>query len=95
VRLDQHRSRPATETVQAYISDLVTSVTWAIKELKAYRQVTVPGGERDGRHRAAGGGLHMVHRGRPPGSSRPGELASLASSARTRATLRSARFRIG
>ena len=44
VRLSNSGSRPATETVQAYISDLVTSVTWAIKELKAYRQVTVPAG---------------------------------------------------
>ena len=44
VRLTNTGSRPATETVQAYVSDLVTSVTWAIKELKAYRQVTVPAG---------------------------------------------------
>jgi beta-glucosidase len=44
VRLTNTGSRPATETVQAYISDLVTSVTWAIKELKGYRQVTVPAG---------------------------------------------------
>jgi beta-glucosidase len=37
--------RAATETVQAYVSDVVTSVTWANRELKAYRQVTVaPGG---------------------------------------------------
>jgi beta-glucosidase len=27
------------------VSDLVTSVTWAAKELKAYRKVTVPAGE--------------------------------------------------
>jgi beta-glucosidase len=33
------------ETVQAYVSDLVTSVTWAVRELKAYRQVEVPAGE--------------------------------------------------
>ncbi|MEU0300964.1 glycoside hydrolase family 3 N-terminal domain-containing protein [Streptomyces sp. NPDC006175] len=40
--------RPALETVQAYISDMVTSVTWAEKELKAYRQVTLaPGEERE------------------------------------------------
>jgi beta-glucosidase len=36
--------RPTVETVQAYVSDLVTSVTWAARELKAYRQVTVPPG---------------------------------------------------
>ena len=45
VRLTNTGSRPAVETVQAYVSDLVTSVTWAVRELKAYRQVTVPPGE--------------------------------------------------
>jgi beta-glucosidase len=45
VRLTNTGSRPATETIQAYVSDLVTSVTWAAKELKAYRQVIVPAGE--------------------------------------------------
>jgi beta-glucosidase len=38
-------SRPAIETVQVYLRDTVTSVTWAEKELKAYRQVTVAPGE--------------------------------------------------
>jgi beta-glucosidase len=37
--------RPARETVQAYVSDLVTSVTWAARELKAFRQVTIAPGE--------------------------------------------------
>ncbi|MEV8505921.1 glycoside hydrolase family 3 N-terminal domain-containing protein [Actinoplanes sp. NPDC051475] len=45
VRLTNTGTRPALETVQAYISDLVTSVTWAAKELKAYRQVPVAPGE--------------------------------------------------
>jgi beta-glucosidase len=45
VRLVNSGSRPALETVQAYVSDLVTSVTWAVRELKAYRQVVVPAGE--------------------------------------------------
>ncbi|MFG2428015.1 glycoside hydrolase family 3 N-terminal domain-containing protein [Streptomyces sp. NPDC048590] len=41
-------ARPALETVQVYISDTVTSVTWAEKELKAYRQVDLaPGEERE------------------------------------------------
>ncbi len=31
--------RPTLETVQVYVRDLVTSATWADKELKAYRQV--------------------------------------------------------
>ncbi|MFD9501494.1 glycoside hydrolase family 3 N-terminal domain-containing protein [Streptomyces sp. NPDC060035] len=37
--------RPVRETVQVYISDTVTSVTWAEKELKAYRQVELAPGE--------------------------------------------------
>lgn len=37
--------RPTIETVQAYISDLVTSVSWTDKELKAYKQVTLAPGE--------------------------------------------------
>jgi beta-glucosidase len=45
VRLTNTGPRPALETVQAYVSDLVTSVTWAVRELKAYRQVEVPAGE--------------------------------------------------
>ncbi|WP_306209067.1 exo-beta-d-1,3/1,6-glucosidase [Actinoplanes sp. RD1] len=46
VTLANTGTRPALETVQAYVSDLVTSVTWASRELKAYRQVQVPPGER-------------------------------------------------
>ena len=38
-------TRPALETVQVYLSDRVTSVTWAEKELKAYRQVHLAPGE--------------------------------------------------
>jgi beta-glucosidase len=34
--------RPAHEVVQAYVHDVVTSVTWAAKELKAFRRVVVP-----------------------------------------------------
>ncbi|WP_367326292.1 glycoside hydrolase family 3 N-terminal domain-containing protein [Streptomyces sp. HUAS ZL42] len=45
VRLTNSGSRPALETVQAYVSDLTTSVTWAEQELKAFSQVTVPPGE--------------------------------------------------
>ncbi len=37
--------RPVLETVQAYISDAITSVTWATKELKGYRQILVQPGE--------------------------------------------------
>jgi beta-glucosidase len=36
VTLTNTGTRPATETVQAYISDTVTSVTWADRELKAF-----------------------------------------------------------
>jgi beta-glucosidase len=37
--------RPTRETVQAYVSDLVTSVSWAEQELKAFRQVDLAPGE--------------------------------------------------
>ncbi|MEQ6898348.1 glycoside hydrolase family 3 N-terminal domain-containing protein [Microbacterium sp. KR10-403] len=36
--------RPARETVQLYVCDDVTSVSWAEKELKAYRQVDIAPG---------------------------------------------------
>jgi beta-glucosidase len=38
-------TRPALETIQIYISDTVTSATWAASELKAYEQVTLAPGE--------------------------------------------------
>ncbi|RPE77824.1 MULTISPECIES: glycoside hydrolase family 3 N-terminal domain-containing protein [unclassified Frondihabitans] len=38
--------RPALETVQVYIADQVTSVTWAEKELKAFVQVDLRPGEK-------------------------------------------------
>jgi beta-glucosidase len=45
VRLTNSGNRPALETVQAYVSDLTTSVTWAEQELKAFTQVEVLPGE--------------------------------------------------
>jgi len=45
ITLENTGTRPARETVQVYVSDLVTSVTWAEKELKAYKQVDVLPGE--------------------------------------------------
>lgn len=45
VTLKNTGDRPSLETVQVYVSDLVTSVTWATKELKAFRQVEVPAGK--------------------------------------------------
>jgi len=38
-------SRPALETVQVYVHDVVSSVTWAEKELKTYTQVALEPGE--------------------------------------------------
>jgi len=38
-------ARPALETVQAYVRDAVTSVSWTDKELKTYRQVGLAPGE--------------------------------------------------
>ena len=45
VTLTNTGQRTAYEVVQAYVTDVVTSVTWATKELKAFRRVTVPAGE--------------------------------------------------
>ncbi|MEU0383481.1 glycoside hydrolase family 3 N-terminal domain-containing protein [Streptomyces chartreusis] len=45
VRLTNNGNRPALETVQAYISDLTTSVTWAEQELKGFVQTEIPPGE--------------------------------------------------
>ncbi|MBA8808459.1 beta-glucosidase [Promicromonospora sukumoe] len=46
VTLTNTGARPARETVQVYVSDTVTSVSWTDKELKAYRQVDLAPGER-------------------------------------------------
>ncbi|WP_263119444.1 glycoside hydrolase family 3 N-terminal domain-containing protein [Cellulomonas fimi] len=45
VTLTNTGDRPSRETVQVYVSDTVTSVSWADKELKTYRQVDVAPGE--------------------------------------------------
>jgi beta-glucosidase len=45
VTLTNTGARPAIETVQVYVRDEVTSVSWAVRELKTYRQVTVRPGE--------------------------------------------------
>ena len=42
VTLKNESDLDVIETVQAYVSDLVTSASWADKELKGYTQVTVP-----------------------------------------------------
>lgn len=44
VRLRNLGERTAFETVQAYVSDLVTSVTWSDQELKAFTQVELAPG---------------------------------------------------
>ena len=38
-------NRPAIETVQAYVTDVVTSVTWAERELKSFTRVRVGPGQ--------------------------------------------------
>ncbi|WP_395400499.1 glycoside hydrolase family 3 N-terminal domain-containing protein [Arthrobacter sp. UC242_113] len=45
VTLTNTGTRPALDTVQVYIADLVTSVTWAERELKTFTQVQVMPGE--------------------------------------------------
>jgi beta-glucosidase len=45
VELRNRGTRPALETVQLYVRDLVTSASWADKELKGFRQVLLQPGE--------------------------------------------------
>lgn len=45
VTLTNTGTRPALETVQVYVADTVTSVTWAERELKSFVQVQVAAGE--------------------------------------------------
>ena len=45
VDLTNTGQRPGTEVVQAYISDLVTSVSWADRELKAFRRIQLDPGQ--------------------------------------------------
>lgn len=45
ITLSNTGTRPVVETVQVYISDSVTSVSWADKELKAFQQVSLEPGE--------------------------------------------------
>ncbi|KJK44119.1 beta-D-glucosideglucohydrolase [Lentzea aerocolonigenes] len=45
ITLTNTGSRPARETVQVYVSDAVTSVSWADKELKTFKQVDLAPGE--------------------------------------------------
>jgi beta-glucosidase len=45
VTLTNTGHRTAYEVVQVYVTDVVTSVTWAAKELKAFQRVEVPPGE--------------------------------------------------
>ncbi len=45
VTLHNTGDRPVTETVQVYLSDKVTSVSWADSELKGFRQVDLAPGE--------------------------------------------------
>lgn len=45
VRLTNTGERPCLETVQVYVSDVVTSVTWADRELKSFVQVHLDAGE--------------------------------------------------
>jgi beta-glucosidase len=42
VTLKNTGARPVLETVQLYVSDLVTSASWANRELKGFTQVHVP-----------------------------------------------------
>jgi beta-glucosidase len=46
ITLENTGTRPSLETVQVYVRDLISSVTWAVRELKTYQQVWVQPGQR-------------------------------------------------
>ncbi|MFI7546905.1 glycoside hydrolase family 3 N-terminal domain-containing protein [Actinoplanes sp. NPDC049599] len=95
VRLTNTGSRPALETVQVYISDLVTSVTWAGRELKAYRQVLVPAGESVTVELAVPAADCSLVTADARRVVEPGEFDLLVGPDSRPASLLSARFRIG
>ena len=92
---DQHRHPPGAGNRSGLRSDLVTTVTWAEKELKSYRQVTCrPGRNRDRRPRDF---PPPPAPWSPPTSRRivePGEFALLVGPSSRPADLLSASFRI-
>lgn len=47
VRVRNSGSRPVTETVQLYVSDVVTSASWADKELKGFTQLEIAPGSTE------------------------------------------------
>ena len=66
ITLTNTGKRPSTETIQAYITDTVTSATWAERELKAFTQATIqPGESVDVADRDPGRALLHRQRGRP------------------------------
>jgi beta-glucosidase len=46
ITLENTGTRSSLETVQVYVRDLISSVTWAVRELKTYQQVWVQPGQR-------------------------------------------------
>ncbi len=89
--------RPALETVQVYVSDLVTSVTWADRELKAFRQVEVPPGTSVGvdlQVPASACSLVTSEGGDGRRVVEPGEFELLVGPSSRRGDLLAARFRI-
>jgi beta-glucosidase len=47
VRVHNSGLRPVTETVQLYVSDVVTSASWADKELKSFTQLEIAPGSTE------------------------------------------------
>lgn len=47
VTLQNVGERPAHETVQVYVHDVVTSVSWAVRELKGFQQVVLAPGAQE------------------------------------------------
>lgn len=87
--------RPGRETVQVYVRDLVTSVTWADLELKAFTQVDLaPGESRDVELVLPASACSIVD-AREQRVVEPGEFELLVGHSSLASDLVSARFRIG
>ncbi len=94
VTVSNRGARPAREVVQVYVSDLVTSVTWADRELKAYEVVDLaPGETREVPLRLAAADCSIVdeHAVRRV---EPGDFELLVGPSSRRSTLLAAGFRI-
>ena len=94
LRVTNTGRRPARELVQVYVSDVVTSVTWADRELKAFRHVELaPGQSREIDLELPASACTLVDADAVR-RLEPGEFELLVGPQSRRSALLSARFRV-